>query len=93
MSNLPDRSRAVLALRELEGLSYREVAALMGIPLGTVMSGLWRARRAFRAALDEELKPSGAREWTRSLTPAGSRGARRYPAGRRMRRQESNVAA
>jgi RNA polymerase sigma-70 factor (ECF subfamily) len=92
MSNLPDRSRAVLVLRELEGLSYREVAEMMGIPLGTVMSSLWRARRAFRGALDKELKQSDARGWTRSLTPGDSRGARRYAVGRRVRR-ESNVAA
>jgi Sigma-70, region 4 len=46
-------------LRELEGLSYRELADVMGVPLGTVMSGLSRARRAFRGALDQQLKRSG----------------------------------
>ena len=39
MSNLPDRFRELLVLRELEGLSYRELADVMGIPIGTVMSG------------------------------------------------------
>ena len=38
MSNLPDRFRELLVLRELEGLSYRELADVMGIPIGTVMS-------------------------------------------------------
>jgi len=51
MRNLPDRFRELLVLRELEGLSYRELADEMGIPMGTVMSSLSRARQAFRAAL------------------------------------------
>ena len=59
MSNLPDRFRQLLVLRELEGLSYRELADVMGIPIGTVMSSLSRARQALRGALDIELKPSG----------------------------------
>lgn len=45
--------------RELEGLSYRELADVMGVPLGSVMSGLSRARCAFRSALDKQLKRSG----------------------------------
>jgi RNA polymerase sigma-70 factor (ECF subfamily) len=56
MSNLPSRFRELLVLRELEGLSYREVADAIGIPIGTVMSGLSRARQALRGALDSELK-------------------------------------
>jgi len=56
MSNLPSRFRELLVLRELEGLSYREVADAIGIPIGTVMSGLSRARQALRGALDNELK-------------------------------------
>jgi RNA polymerase sigma-70 factor, ECF subfamily len=56
MSGLPDRFRELLVLRELEGLSYRELADVMGIPIGTVMSSLSRARQAFRSALDNELK-------------------------------------
>ncbi len=54
MSLLPHRSRELLRLRELEGLSYRELADAMGIPMGTVMSGLARARDAFRDALQSE---------------------------------------
>ena len=56
MSNLPSRFHELLVLRELEGLSYREVADVIGIPIGTVMSGLSRARQALRGALDNELK-------------------------------------
>jgi len=56
MSCLPARSREMLVLRELEGLSYRELAAVEGIPLGTVMSTLSRARQAFREAMESQLK-------------------------------------
>jgi RNA polymerase sigma-70 factor, ECF subfamily len=59
MSNLPARFRELLVLRELEGLSYRELADVMDIPIGTVMSSLSRARQAFRGALENELKRSG----------------------------------
>ena len=59
MSNLPDRFRELLVLRELEGLSYRELADVMGIPIGTVMSSLSRARQALRAALNNQLEQSG----------------------------------
>jgi RNA polymerase sigma-70 factor (ECF subfamily) len=56
MSNLPDRFRELLVLRELEGLSYRELADVMGMRMGTVMSRLSRARHAFRGALNDELR-------------------------------------
>jgi len=55
MSRLPDPLHQVLVLRELEGLSYRELADVVGIPLGTVMSRLSRARAALRGALGIEL--------------------------------------
>jgi RNA polymerase sigma-70 factor (ECF subfamily) len=58
MSKLPDHFHQLLVLRELEGLSYRELAEVMEIPIGTVMSRLSRAREALRGALDSELKPS-----------------------------------
>jgi len=53
---LPDRFRELLVLRELEGLSYRELADALEIPIGTVMSGLSRARQAFRRALETQLE-------------------------------------
>jgi len=59
MSNLPDRFRQLLVLRELEGLSYRELADVMGMRIGTVMSRLSRARQAFRGALNNELRHPG----------------------------------
>ncbi len=48
---LPPASRAVLILREYEGLSYREIAASLDIPVGTVMSRLNYARSHLRQAL------------------------------------------
>ena len=59
MSKLPARFRELLVLRELEGLSYRELADVMGVPVGTVMSGLSRARQAFRDVWDTRLARSG----------------------------------
>jgi len=48
---LPPNSREVLILRELEGMSYREIADITGMPVGTVMSSLSRARGRLRQAL------------------------------------------
>jgi RNA polymerase sigma-70 factor (ECF subfamily) len=56
LRNLPDRVRELLVLRELEGLSYQELADVLEIPIGTVMSDLSRARQAFRRALETQLK-------------------------------------
>jgi len=44
LESLPPRSREVLVLRELEGCSYKEISDIAGIPIGTVMSTLARAR-------------------------------------------------
>lgn len=51
LEKLPRNFREVLVLRELEGLSYREIAAITGVPAGTVMSSLSRARARLRQAL------------------------------------------
>ena len=48
---LPPASRAVLVLREYEGLSYREIAETLDIPIGTVMSRLNYARKRLRQSL------------------------------------------
>jgi RNA polymerase sigma-70 factor, ECF subfamily len=50
---LPPNEREVLALKDLEGLRYREIADLAGIPLGTVMSRLYSARRRVAQALED----------------------------------------
>jgi hypothetical protein len=46
----------LLMLREFEGLSYRELSQAMGMPIGTVMSTLSRARRVFREALKSQTR-------------------------------------
>jgi RNA polymerase sigma-70 factor (ECF subfamily) len=51
LEKLPSNSREVLILRELEGMSYREIADITGVPVGTVMSGLSRARGHLRQSL------------------------------------------
>src|SRR5262245_53410151 len=56
LGSLPRRFRELLVLRELEGLSYKELAVVLDSPMGTVMSGLSRARRAMRDALMVQLE-------------------------------------
>jgi RNA polymerase sigma-70 factor (ECF subfamily) len=51
LETLPPRHREVLVLRQLEGCSYKEIAAITSIPIGTVMSSLSRARRQLHSAL------------------------------------------
>ncbi len=46
LATLPAELRECLVLRELEDLSYKEIAQVTGVAIGTVMSRLWRARRA-----------------------------------------------
>jgi len=54
--SLPEASRSALVLREYEGLSYRDIAETLGIPVGTVMSRLNYARRLLRSALAEYME-------------------------------------
>lgn len=49
--SLPEYYRAVVVLRDIEGLSYREIASVLGCPEGTVMSRLFYAKRALRERL------------------------------------------
>lgn len=51
LESLPARAREVLVLRELEGCSYKEIAEIQGIPIGTVMSTLARARERLQRTL------------------------------------------
>ena len=53
IANLPDDLRTAIVLRELEGLSYEEIAATMDCPVGTVRSRIFRAREAIDGRLRE----------------------------------------
>jgi RNA polymerase sigma-70 factor (ECF subfamily) len=57
LASVTDDQRAALLLIVLEGMSYREVADVLGVPIGTVMSRLARARAQIKAYLDGE-RPS-----------------------------------
>jgi RNA polymerase sigma-70 factor (ECF subfamily) len=59
LETLPVRFREVLILRELEGCSYKEIAAITSVPIGTVMSALARARQRLQRALTQPV-PQGA---------------------------------
>ncbi len=52
MEKLPDDQRSILALIAMQGMSYKEVAETLGIPIGTVMSRLARARIALSQFLN-----------------------------------------
>src|SRR6266705_1185358 len=60
LEELPVKFREVLVLRELEGLSYSEIAEVSNIPLGTVMSSVSRARERLRQSLTSLLSEDGA---------------------------------
>ena len=62
LETLPPRYREVLVLRELEGCSYKEIAAITSIPIGTVMSSLSRARRQLFVVLDGSSSEEANRE-------------------------------
>jgi len=63
LEQLSPRSREVLVLRELEGCSYKEIATITAMPIGTVMSTLARARER----LQELLAPSARKEAVRDV--------------------------
>ena len=54
LDRLPPEFREVIVLRELQGLSYKEISDVAGVPVGTVMSRLSRARMRLQEALQDE---------------------------------------
>ena len=60
---LPEELRTASTLREMEGLSYDEIAELMGCPIGTVRSRIFRAREAIAAKLRPILGTSEDKRW------------------------------
>ena len=55
IEQLPIEFREIVVLRELEELSYKEIAAVTGIPIGTVMSRLARARKRLLVSFRESM--------------------------------------
>jgi RNA polymerase sigma-70 factor, ECF subfamily len=62
LDQLSETHRSVLLLREIEGLSYKEIAEVLECPEGTVMSRLFHARRLMQQMLLEFTEPSSAKE-------------------------------
>ena len=63
MEQLPDELRVAITLRELEGLSYEDIAAAMDCPIGTVRSRIFRAREAIAAQLKPLLDIGNKKRW------------------------------
>jgi len=60
---LPDDLRTALTLREIEGLSYEEIAEIMSCPIGTVRSRIFRARETIATNLRPLLGTSNDKRW------------------------------
>ena len=63
MDALPEDLRTAISLREIEGLSYEEIASVMNCPIGTVRSRIFRAREAIAAELRPLLGTDENRRW------------------------------
>lgn len=60
---LPEELRTAITLREIEGLSYEEIASMMNCPIGTVRSRIFRAREAIAEKLRPQLETRKDRRW------------------------------
>ncbi len=67
VGQLPDEQRGVLLLVSLEDVSYAEAARILGIPIGTVMSRLARARARLLKLVEEQGKPASDRPYLRRV--------------------------
>jgi len=63
LAALPDDLRQAISLRELEGLSYEDIAAVMSCPIGTVRSRIFRAREAVSAKVRPLLEKQTGKRW------------------------------
>jgi RNA polymerase sigma-70 factor (ECF subfamily) len=63
MEVLPDELRMAITLREIEGLSYEDIAEAMHCPIGTVRSRIFRAREAIAEKLRPLLDTAGDKRW------------------------------
>ena len=73
LDSLPDVFREVVILADIEGFSYKEIAELLGIPIGTVMSRLHRGRRQLQVKLWEYAKRA---HYVRAAKPPAESGGR-----------------
>lgn len=63
IDSLPEELRTAITLREIDGLSYEEIAQIMDCPIGTVRSRIFRAREAVAEKLRPQLGTSKDRRW------------------------------
>ena len=63
VASLPEELRTAITLREIEGLSYEEIATLMACPIGTVRSRIFRARETIAQKLRPLLDTSEGKRW------------------------------
>ena len=63
IEDLPEDLRTAIVLREIEGMSYEDIAATMNCPIGTVRSRIFRAREAIAAKLRPVLGGNGDKRW------------------------------
>jgi RNA polymerase sigma-70 factor (ECF subfamily) len=63
LGELPEELRNAITLRELEGLSYEDIATIMGCPIGTVRSRIFRAREAIAERLRPLLDTGKDKRW------------------------------
>ena len=63
MADLPEELRTAITLREIEGLSYEEIAGIMNCPIGTVRSRIFRAREAIAARLRPLIETRKDKRW------------------------------
>jgi len=63
MEALPEELRQAITLREIEGLSYEEIAEAMNCPIGTVRSRIFRAREAISARIKPLLENQSGKRW------------------------------
>jgi RNA polymerase sigma-70 factor (ECF subfamily) len=63
INNLPEELRTAITLRELEGMSYEEIAEIMQCPIGTVRSRIFRARETIAAKLRPMLSSAENKRW------------------------------
>ena len=63
MESMPNELRTAITLREIEGLSYEEIATIMNCPIGTVRSRIFRAREAIAERLRPMLGTTKDKRW------------------------------